>query len=84
MRTQNKVNGFKVSTVKLPCSCAGMNFETMVFHDRQGGDEVAREQYATEAEAIVGHAKAVAKWSKYKRQELPGLTLAQLEAIVLG
>ena len=76
------VNGFKVSTVKLPCAYAGKHFETMVFIDRVGGDEVACAQYATEEEAIAGHAQAVAKWAAYKHDRPVGLTLAQLETML--
>lgn len=77
---KDHTNGFKISTVKLPCSVWGNHYETIVFHDRQGGDEADSAQYKTEEEARAGHAAMVEKWSKYEHwKPLASLTLAQVK-----
>lgn len=43
-------------------------FETMVFPEDDWG-EIDMERYSTEAEAIKGHARMVAKWSEDREPE---------------
>lgn len=61
-------NGFRVSTVWLGLDHAfggpgPLIFETMVFMGETFSDKDC-ERYATEADALTGHAAMVAKWEK--------------------